>query len=129
MMEMKDQGLPEPKFIQELDFRTIIYRYTPKLPPSYPSSYPQVTEQPTMQDIISLTTAVKNLIKVLEGAMSREELQEALQLKDREYFRSSYINEALHGGWIEMTEAEPNHPNQKYRLTEKGLQIKEEWKK
>jgi len=41
---MLEQGLPEPKFIQEQDFRTIIYRYTPQAtpqvtPPSYPPSY------------------------------------------------------------------------------------------
>lgn len=65
MMEMKDQGLPEPKFIQELDFRTIIYRYTLQ---ATPQATPQVTEQPTMQDIISLTTAVKNLIKEIGRA-------------------------------------------------------------
>lgn len=123
---MKEHGLPEPEFIQDLDFRTIIYRYTPQ--PTVQLT-PQPTPQPTVQDITSLTTAVKNLIKVLDGEMSREKLQESLQLKDREYFRTTYINEALNGGWIEMTEVEPNHPEQKYRLTEKGLKIKEEWRK
>ncbi len=85
--------------------------------------------QDTIQVKTPLSTAVKNLIKVLEGEMSREELQEALQLKDRKYFRTVYINEALNGGWIEMTEAEPNHPKQKYRLTKKGLKAKQQWKK
>lgn len=138
VQRMKDHGLPEPKFIQELDFRTIIYRYTPQATPQLTEQPTeqvtvqptvQPTMQPTMQDINSLTTAVKNLIKVLEGAMSREELQEILELKNRDYFRINYINTALDGGWIEMTEVESNHPNQKYRLTEKGLKVKEEWKK
>jgi len=79
-----------------------------------------------VQDELSLSTAVKNLIKVLEGEMSRDELQEILQLKDRKYFRTTYINEALNGGWIEMTENEPNHPNLKYRLTEMGIKVKEQ---
>jgi ATP-dependent DNA helicase RecG len=124
--KMKEHGLPEPEFIQDLDFRTIIYRYTPQLT-EQPTVQP--TMQPTMQDITSLTTAVKNLIKVSDGEMSREELQEILQLKNRDYFRINYINVALDSGWIEMTEVEPNHPEQKYRLTEKGLKIKEEWRK
>ena len=42
--------------------------------------------------------------------MSRDELQEILQLKDREYFRTAYINEALNGGWIEMTEMNRTTP-------------------
>ncbi len=40
----------------------------------------------------------------------------------------NYTNPALDRGWIEITETEPNHPNQKYRLTEKGLKAKQEWK-
>jgi len=78
-----------------------------------------------VQDKTPLSTAVMNLIRVLEGEMSREELQEELQLKDRKHFRTVYINEALNGGWIEMTEVEFNHPNLKYRLTEKGLKAKQ----
>ena len=124
---MVEHGLPEPEFIQEQDFRIIIYRYTPQLTPQLtPQVAPQLTPQPTVQDELSLSTAVKNLIKVLEGEMSRDELQEILQLKDRKYFRTTYINEALNGGWIEMTENEPNHPNLKYCLTEMGIKVKEQ---
>ena len=35
--------------------------------------------------------------------MSREELQEKLNLKDREYFRKAYLNVAITEGLIEMT--------------------------
>ena len=52
-----------------------------------------------------------------------------LQLADRKYFRTAYVNEALNGGWIEMTIPDkPTSRNQKYRLTEKGLKAKQEWK-
>jgi DNA-binding HxlR family transcriptional regulator len=30
---------------------------------------------------------------------------------------------------IEMTEIEPHHPRQKYRLTEKGMKTQKQWKK
>ncbi|HHU96109.1 MAG: DUF4062 domain-containing protein [Bacteroidota bacterium] len=124
---MAECGLPEPKFIQEQDFRTIIYRYTPQ---ATPQVTPQVTPQLTEQDKAPVSTAVKNLIKVLEGEMTRDELQEVLQLADRKYFRTAYVNEALNGGWIEMTIPDkPTSRNQKYRLTEKGLKAKQEWKK
>lgn len=123
---MKQQGLPEPKFIQELDFRTIIYRYTPQVTPQ---ATPQLIEQPTEQLTEQLTEQVYRLILTIEGEMTRDELMDKLNLRHRPTFVLNYSNPALHGGWIEMTEAEVNHPNQKYRLTEKGLKVKEEWKK
>ncbi len=119
---MKEHGLPEPEFIQDLDFRTIIYRYTPQ-------PTPQPTVQPTMQPTMQPTEQVYRLILTLEGEMTRDELMDKLNLKHRPTFVLNYTNPALNGGWIEMTEVEPNHPEQKYRLTEKGLKIKEEWRK
>ncbi len=53
-------------------------------------------------------------------------MQEKLELKDREHFRKSYINEALKLDVIEMTIPDkPNSPTQKYRLTPKGKALKE----
>lgn len=103
---------------------------TQATPQATPQVTPQVTPQLTEQDKAPVSTAVKNLIKVLEGEMTRDELQEVLQLADRKYFRTAYVNEALNGGWIEMTIPDkPTSRNQKYRLTEKGLKAKQEWKK
>lgn len=61
--------------------------------------------------------------------MTRDELMGKLNLRHRPTFVSNYTNPALDRGWIKITETEPNHPNQKYRLTEKGLKAKQEWKK
>lgn len=52
---MVEHGLPEPEFIQEQDFRIVIYRYTPQ-------AAVQVTPQVTEQDKVPESTAVKNLI-------------------------------------------------------------------
>ena len=61
--------------------------------------------------------------------MKRAEIQSALQLKHDENFRLQYIFPALDLGIIEMTYPDsPNHPQQKYRLTEKGLKLKENLK-
>ncbi len=120
--KMKEHGLPEPEFIQEEDFRTIIYRYTPQ---DTMQDTEQVTEQPTEQ----VTEQVYRLILKMEGEMGRDELMDELNLRHRPTFISNYISPALKGGWIEMTEVEPNHPRQKYRLTKKGLKIKSQWKK
>ena len=57
--------------------------------------------------------------------MNRQELQEKLNLSDREHFRLNYLKQALDQGFIEQTIPEkPNSRLQKYRLTEKGKQFK-----
>lgn len=88
--------------------------YPASYPPSYPPSHPQVTPQ------------VEDLIKILDREMNRLELQEKLNLSDRKHFRIHYLKPALEAGLIEMTKPEiPNSRSQKYRLTVKGIQIKE----
>ena len=70
---------------------------------------------------------VEKLLSVLIGEMGRSELQELLSIKNRDYFRTDYLNPAITNGYIEQTIPDkPNSRNQKYRLTEKGLQLKRE---
>ena len=77
----------------------------------------QVEAQVTPQ----VTPQVIRLIKVMQGEMSREDLQEDLGLRDRKSFRESYLSPALDKGYIEMTIPDkPNSRLQKYRLTKKG---------
>lgn len=60
--------------------------------------------------------------------MNRLELQEQLNLVDREHFRRSYLKPALECGVIEMTKPDkPNSRSQRYRLTEQGEQIKKDY--
>ena len=74
---------------------------------------PQVTPQVTPQ--------VERLLAVLHGEMSREALQVALGLRDRQSFNMRYLKPALTEGWIEMTRPDkPNSRLQHYRITEKG---------
>lgn len=76
---------------------------------------PQVTPQVTPQ--------VGQLLLVIQGEMSREELQKALALQDRKSFRERYLKPALADGLLEMTIPDkPNSRLQQYRLTEKGQQ-------
>lgn len=64
------------------------------------------------------------LISVLAGEMTRQQLKEALGLKDDEHFRKSYLLPALEAGLIEMTIPDkPRSSKQKYRLTDKGRQM------
>lgn len=52
------------------------------------------------------------------------ELQSTINLspKSRRLFKEQYIDKALEQGLIAMTHPEsPRHPQQKYKLTEKGI--------
>lgn len=70
-----------------------------------------------------VTPQVGQLLMVITGEMSRESLQNALDLQDRKSFRERYLKSALADGLIEMTiPGKPNSRLQKYRLTDKGRQ-------
>ncbi len=82
-----------------------------------------VTSASTPQVAPQVTPQVERLLEVLDGEMSREELQNALGLQDRKSFRERYLQFALADGLIEMTIPDkPNSRLQKYRLTDLGRQ-------
>jgi predicted HTH transcriptional regulator len=116
-------GLKEPEIIPEADFKPILRR---KIPISGNSNNKaDVTDQATDQ----VSDQVQRLILVLGKDMSRQELMNILDLKHNRTFRENYLYPSLEGKWIEMTIPDaPNHPDQKYRLTEKGKSLKQQLK-
>ena len=61
-----------------------------------------------------------------DGLYSVKEMMFTLALKDRENFLENHLWPAIDDGFIEKLYPDnPNHPRQKYRLTEKALK----WKK
>lgn len=84
------------------------------------SAAPQVEPQVTPQ--------VRRLLEAMRGEMGRDQLQDALDLRDRKSFRQRYLKPALAEKLIEMTiPGKPNSRLQKYRLTDKGqLWMKEQ---
>ncbi|MFA7664966.1 MAG: ATP-binding protein [Burkholderiaceae bacterium] len=78
---------------------------------------PPVTDQVTDQ----VTREVLRLLSVMQGDLSRAEIQEALNLKHLPHLRDAYLNPALGQGLIEMTIPDkPRSRLQKYRLTAEG---------
>lgn len=74
-----------------------------------------------------VTPQVDDLMKCMSSntSFTRDVLQAAMGLKDRENFRLNYLKPALEFGFIEMTlPHKPNSKLQRYHLTEKGV----EWK-
>ena len=121
----KEVGLAEPKFIQDDVFKVIVYR------PSYiyggvtGGVTGEVTGGVTGGVTGELTGEVIKVIAVLTREMSRSQIQDVLQLKHDDYFRTQYLLPALNSAYIEQKYPDtPNHPKQKYRLTEKGKKLK-----
>lgn len=126
-------GLSDPVFIQEDTFNVIIYRAafeatgqaTGQLTGQVPQEYRRSTAG-VPQEFQKLSTELRNLVKVINGDMSRKEIQKGLSLKHEGNFRENYLEPALKEKLIEMTHPDnPNHPRQKYILTPKGRELRD----
>ena len=112
-----EAGLKEPKFDFEEGFKVIIWRPT--------ATTGQATGQVTGEVTGEVTEAIRRVVLVLYGEMKRIEIQEALQLRHQESFRDLYLIPAMDKGFVEMTIPDkPNSSKQRYRLTQKGLELK-----
>ena len=68
---------------------------------------------------------VEKLVSILTGEMGRSDLQRLLSIKNRDYFRTDYLNPAISNDYVELTIPDkPNCRNQTYRLTAKGIALK-----
>ena len=95
-----------------------------------PSKREQVGEQVREQVNVPLepliSKGVKRLVGVMKNEMSVVEMMIALNLAGRRNFLEKYLSPALDAGFLEMTQPDsPRSPTQKYRLTARGLELKE----
>lgn len=126
--------LKEPYFNIEDAFKTIIWPNgevngkVTKQPTG--QAAPQVTGEVTGEAGGEVTEEVRRVVLVLNGEMKRADIQKILQLKHDDFFRVNYIIPSLNSGCVEMKYPDnPNHPNQRYRLTTKGKRLKTKLKK
>lgn len=107
---------PQLEFIDDRrgnQFRVIIWRPDVQLEGAMT---PQVAPQVTPQVLAFLQVATRE--------MSRQEMMNSLDLKDRKHFSDSYLQPALNAELIEMTLPDkPSSSKQQYRLTEKGRAV------
>ena len=90
-------------------------------PASKPAATPTSNEVTPASRAIALSRAVRRLVDVLDGEMSRAKIMKAIGIKDRVTFADYYLAPALKLGLVEMTQPDsPRSPTQKYRLTAKG---------
>jgi hypothetical protein len=60
----------------------------------------------------------------MKGGMTRKAIQDSMKLTDRVNFMLSYLQPAIEQGFVSMKYPEsPNHPKQRYLLTQKGKKI------
>ena len=83
---------------------------------------------PGTQEIThEINVGIKRMLDVLEGDMSRRELQVLLDLKDEGHFRKTYLKPAIQQNLISLTIPEKPYSNkQKYRLTRKGQSLRDQ---
>lgn len=84
----------------------------------------QVSEQVTPQVTRQVTPQVIAVLEAARTARTREELQRAVGLRDREHFRKTYLEPLLVAGWLKMTIPDkPRSSKQRYRTTELGRKV------
>ncbi len=106
----REAGLPTPEFRQSGG------QFIQTLGRPRPAATPEVTPE-----VAPEVAPEVRLLLVLVGEMTRQQLQQALGLKDDEHFRKAYLQPALDAGLIEMTIPDkPRSSKQKYRLTAEG---------
>lgn len=83
-------------------------------------------EDTTAHVTAHITAHVEKLITVIEGELNRESLQELVQINHRQHFLKEYLKPCIEARYVELTIPDkPKSINQKYRLTPKGLQLRE----
>lgn len=119
---MKANGSPPPEFRTDDDhsfFATVL--------PIHPDAKAAAADLRgnLRGDLRGPTPQVEAVVAALDGEMTRQELQSALKLADREYFRKSHLAPALEAGLVEMTLPDkPNSRSQRYRLTAAGRRLR-----
>ena len=75
--------------------------------------------------LAEVTTEVRQMLGVLDGDMSRQDLQNLLGLKDKEHFRQAYLLPAIRANPIGMALSDrPRNSKQRYRLTRKERSVR-----
>lgn len=103
-----------PVFESDTDRLSFVIRL-----PCHPLALGEITA--TEQVTAQVTVEVQRLLVALDGAMSRQQLADALGMTHREHFRRAYLKPALDAGLVEMTLPDkPSSRNQRYRRTNLG---------
>ena len=97
---------------------------TPQVPPKIPCKYHASKHASKHASTMQVSMQVKDLLNILKEVSYREEIQEKLGLKNRDYFRKNYLNPAIEQGFVALTIPDkPTSSKQQYYLTDKGKEF------
>lgn len=120
-------NLPEPEYNQNASFVWVTFMRATEQPSNRATEQPnnRTTEQPNnraTEQPNNRTRRLKILLSTIgEKGANLKTLMEAMHLKHRPSFVSTYITPNIESGYIAMLYPEtPNHPMQSYYLTNKG---------
>lgn len=92
----------------------------------FTDNFIRITFPITAHDVDNVSEYIRTLVANIDGEVDRETLQSTLGIKHRTYFRNTYLKPSINEGYIEFTlPNEKQSKLQKYRLTAKGLLLKE----
>jgi hypothetical protein len=111
-----EMGLPTPVFLQEDDFRVILYR-------SVIETVQETAQETAQETLLNNTKIIALLNGIGKKQLSLKEMLVFMQLKHAKNFKISYLQPAIQQGLISLLYPDnPTHRNQRYYLTDKGLQ-------
>lgn len=109
-------GLPEPEYKIWADSVTLIFKC--EVTNRLSTDQAPTKHRPSTDQVLALVKILK------ERELSVKEIMDALELNHRPTFRTNYLHPALNEGFIiPLYPEQPSHPRQRYRLTEKGLEL------
>ena len=84
-----------------------------------------VSEQPSEQAGEQAGEQVQQLINTIrENVLTMFDIQVRLKIKSRSFVQMKLLRPAIEGGYVLRAYPDkPNHPNQRYYLSEKGLKL------
>lgn len=134
--DAKKHKCPEPKFTVNGFFTATFWpnieiarKITPQVTGQVTEQVGgQVSEQVTPQVTQQVTPQVIAVLEAVRTARTREELQGAVGLRDREHFRKTYLEPLLVAGWLKMTIPDkPRSSKQRYRTSDLGRKVLTQW--
>lgn len=120
---MRENGSPPPRFQFDEE-----HTYFATILPVHPEALAAADD---LRDDLqgkadNISEQVAAVLAHLDDEMTRQDLQAALGLGNREHFRKAYLAPALEAGVVEMVYPDkPNSRAQRYRLTKAGRDFKE----
>ena len=108
-----------------VDLAESIFELAPVMQKRFGHARMDITRPESEQVTQQVTQQVKQLLDIMVGEMTRKQLMNVVDLKDRVNFARSYLEPALADGLIEMTQPDSHKsPTQKYRLTITGQALR-----